>query len=80
MIKASCSEQNQIIKFKLVINLKVKKRIHAGNLGSQVALEEGPPLDLALLLQLLLRPRLLLLLLAHAQQHAQQPLLLQGDA
>jgi hypothetical protein len=79
MIKASCSEQNQIIKFKLVINLKVKKRIHAGNLGSQVALEEGPPLDLALLLQLL-RPRLLLLLLAHAQQHAQQPLLLQGDA
>jgi hypothetical protein len=79
MIKASCSEQNQIIKFKLVINLKVKKRIHAGNLGSQVALEEGPPLDLALLLQLLLRPRLLLLLL-QLLAHAQQPLLLQGDA
>ena len=79
MIKASCSEQNQIIKFKLVSNLKLKKRIHAGNLGSQVALEEGPPLDLALLLQLLLRPRLLLLLL-QLLDHAQQPLLLQGDA
>ena len=80
MIKASCSEQNQIIKFKLVINLKLKKRIHAGNLGSQVALEEGPPVDLALLLLLLrlLHPRLLLLLLlVHAQQ---PPLLLQGDA